>query len=58
MARDLPLNGDEEHESDSRIARCFTNLDTGFEVFLGGLVNIISPEGTVNLVKIRVTSRG
>lgn len=58
MARDLPRYSDDEHDSDSRIARRFTNLDTGFEVFLGGLTGMNSPEGTVNLTKIRVSSHG
>lgn len=58
MARDLPRYSDDEHESDSRIARRFTNLDTGFEVFVGGLTGLNSPEGAVNLTKIRVSSHG
>jgi len=58
MARDLPRYSDEEHPTDSRISRRFTNLDTGFEVFLGGENGVNSPSGTVNWTKIRVSAHG
>ena len=52
MARDMPRYTSSEHPTDSRVARRFTNLDTGFEVFVGG------EDGQTNLTKIRVVSHG
>ncbi len=58
MARDLPRYSDDEHSTDARIARRFTNLDTGFEVFVGGENSMNSDVATVNLTSIRVSAHG
>jgi hypothetical protein len=53
MARDLPLHSDDdEYATDARRSRRFTNLDTGFEVFLGG------EDGQTSPTRIRVVSHG
>lgn len=58
MARGLPRYSDAEHPTDSRLSRRFTNLDTGFEVFVGGEDGMNSLSSTVNLTRIRVSAHG
>jgi hypothetical protein len=65
MARDLPRwtflgvgAGSDRETRDSHLPRRFTNLDTGFEVFLGGDEGMNSVESTVNMTKIRVSGHG
>jgi len=55
MARDMPRS--KRLPGDARIPRRFTNLSTGFEIFIGGTNGMNTESATVNMTSCRVSGR-